>query len=275
MSAILPPATRSLEVVLRDALAAGDEVRLIVAKALADTGQNASGYINVEIEGVSLTIPKLQGAGLSGLSVGAPVYVLAARDFLLAIGSVKTTGGAGTGCPVGAIFQWPTAVAPVGFLFCNGGSFVAATYPALAVILGGTTLPDLRRRVPVGAGSGAFTPGASDGLAEGSRGIAHHHRIDAPTSFTGAHQHPTAGAHFHAPSNGLQFATSSGQTMFVPTSGTQVNRVAAPVDFTSTTGDHQHGSAGDHQHELHVDTSGGGAQDAPSYIVLNFVICAQ
>lgn len=55
------------------------------------------------------------------------------------------------GPPVGAIMMWPTATAPEGWLICDGSSFSASAYPELNTLLGGTTLPDMRDRAPVGS----------------------------------------------------------------------------------------------------------------------------
>lgn len=52
--------------------------------------------------------------------------------------------------PIGSIAMWPTAVAPTGWLFCDGGSFSGGTYPALAAVLGGTNTPNLQDRMPIG-----------------------------------------------------------------------------------------------------------------------------
>ena len=41
------------------------------------------------------------------------------------------------------------------WLLCQGGSFVGATWPNLQTLLGGTTLPDLRGRAPIGSGTGS------------------------------------------------------------------------------------------------------------------------
>lgn len=63
----------------------------------------------------------------------------------------------------GFIVEWPTAVAPSGWLNCDGSTPLIATYPALAAILGttyggnGSTtfgIPDKRGRVSVGIGTG-------------------------------------------------------------------------------------------------------------------------
>lgn len=53
--------------------------------------------------------------------------------------------------PVGTIVDFIGATPPTGWLACNGATFSAATYPELAVVLGGTTLPDARDRFRVGA----------------------------------------------------------------------------------------------------------------------------
>jgi microcystin-dependent protein len=266
-------------VVLGEALDKGEEVRLIVAKALADSGQNANAYLNVEIQGQTVTIPKVAAAGLGGSATGYPVYVLATKDFMLAVGTVAASAASGAGgglIPIGGIIEWPTATPPSGWLLLDGSVFSAATYPALAAILGTTTLPDHRRRVSVGAGSGGFAVGANDGAAEGSRGIAHHHHLTSTinSDTQGNHQHGNAGDHFHGSLGSDYFAqTGLGLT---GAAGTARYVVSNGFSQTANAGDHTHPAAGSHQHSVTVnaDTSGGGPSDAPSYIVLNFIIRA-
>lgn len=53
--------------------------------------------------------------------------------------------------PVGTIVDFIGATPPTGWLACNGATFSAATYPELAAVLGGTTLPDARGRFRLGA----------------------------------------------------------------------------------------------------------------------------
>lgn len=271
-----PPETRSLPVVLRDALTTGEEVRLIVAKALADSGQGAA-YLRVEIEGIAVVVPKLATAGLGGSGSGYPVYILATKDFMLAVGAVSASasaGGYGGEVPIGGGMEWFTNTPPPGYLICNGGSFSAVTYPLLAAVLGGTTLPDLRRRVPVGAGTG-FGVGASDGLAEGSRGVAHHHHLTSNTDSQGNHQHGSAGAHQHSTIGGNWFAETLLNTGQRGTAGTTFNLVSDGYPSTAAAGDHQHPATGAHTHTVNADTSGGGPSDGPSFVVVNFIIRAQ
>jgi microcystin-dependent protein len=59
--------------------------------------------------------------------------------------------------PVGSLVMWPTATPPQFWLLCNGLTVPEGTYPKLAAVLGATggmiTLPDLRNRVGIGAGT--------------------------------------------------------------------------------------------------------------------------
>ena len=285
-----PPATRTLSVVLRDALAKGEDVRLIVAKALADSVlalPNAAAYMNVELEGQSVTIPKLAGAALGGTASGYAVYVLATKDFMLAVGTVAAAGGATSGgvIPIGGILQWPTATPPSGWLACDGSAFSAVTYPLLAAVLGGTTLPDLKRRVPVGAGAG-FAVGSNDGQAEGNRHVLHHHTFSGGGSGSGStdtqgnHNHGAAGTHRHGTPTGEAFAMSIGNTGTRGTAPTTFNLVSGWQYETGDAGSHTHGDAGAHTHGVSVsvsvsgNTSGGTPTDGPSFIVLNFIIRA-
>ena len=273
-----PPATRTLAVVLREALAKGEEVRMIVAKGLADTAlalPNAAAYMNVELEGQSVTIPKLAGAALGGTSTGYAVYVLATKDFMLAVGTVAAAGGATSGgvIPIGGIIEWPTATPPAGWLICDGSAFSSVTYPLLAAALGSTTLPDLKRRVPLGAGSG-FPVGANDGQVEGNRNISHHHGVSGSTTTTGGHQHGPAGGHAHD-FDGQQVATTALNTGTRGTAATTFYLVSGSTYATGVEPDHQHAAAGDHAHSFSGNTSGGTPTDAPSWYALHFIIRAQ
>jgi tail collar domain len=63
------------------------------------------------------------------------------------------------GVPTGALFQWPTATVPVGFLLCDGSAVARSTYATLYGVIGtlygvgdGVTsfnLPDFRGILPV------------------------------------------------------------------------------------------------------------------------------
>jgi microcystin-dependent protein len=107
--------------------------------------------------------------------------------------------------PVGAIEMYAGDTAPEGWLLCQGGTFDSAVYPKLATVVGdkfgthvGTTylLPDMRHRMPVGAGSvrpvGSHETNAAAGGAAPGEGDAgrldhrHTHVVDAHDHGLGA-----------------------------------------------------------------------------------------
>lgn len=62
--------------------------------------------------------------------------------------------GDGSALPAGVPVPWPTAIAPEGWLKCNGAAFTAQQYPKLALAYPALKLPDLR---------GEFIRGLDDG----------------------------------------------------------------------------------------------------------------
>ncbi len=77
--------------------------------------------------------------------------------------------------PVGTIQMWPTSTPPSGWLICNGSSFSSGTYPDLATVLGGTTLPNFNGRFPLGVGNSGTSGSTSHGL--GSNGGTETHTL--------------------------------------------------------------------------------------------------
>ena len=112
------------------------------------------------------------------------------------------------GVPPGSITPYASAVAPNGWLPCDGRAISRSGHPALFAAIGtvwgagdGNTtfhLPDLRRRTLVGAG-GAGTP--TLGNSVGNRGGAETHTLstgEMPShSHTQANHSHTQGAHSH------------------------------------------------------------------------------
>lgn len=71
--------------------------------------------------------------------------------------------GVGSALPVGVPVPWPLALAPTGWLKCNGAAFTAVQYPKLALAYPLLKLPDLR---------GEFIRGWDDGRGvDGGRGL--------------------------------------------------------------------------------------------------------
>jgi microcystin-dependent protein len=78
--------------------------------------------------------------------------------------------------PTGMVVAYPSATPPSGWLLCDGTSITSTNYPALHAVLNGAyggsgstaTLPDLRNKVPVGAGTGAGNNATGTGAITGS-----------------------------------------------------------------------------------------------------------
>lgn len=127
--------------------------------------------------------------------------------------------------PPGTIISFAASTIPNGWLACDGSSVTAATYPALfaaiAYTYGGSgssfTLPDLRNRTPIGAGTGtgltarslAATGGAATvTLTAGESGLASH----AHTVTETAHTHTISEtAHSHT----MSYAQGSGSDPYI------------------------------------------------------------
>ena len=183
--------------------------------------------------------------------------------------------------PTGAILQYAGGAAPTGWLLCQGQAISrTGVYAALFGVVGtaygvgdGSTtfnLPDLRGRVPVGTGTHASVNalGANDGTSLAARRPAHSHTV----STDGSHYHTgttdAAGNHNHS----VAFSISGG---FAPAErsswGSDGNQNYSTT--TSTNGNHAHnfttGWGGSHSHTV---GSTGGTTDAPSFVVVNFII---
>lgn len=97
----------------------------------------------------------------------------------------------------GSILMWPTAVAPTGFLICNGAAISTSLYPNLFATIGYTfggagsvfNVPNYTNRMPIGAG-GAYALNDTGGSATTSISAAnlpsHTHSFSATASGGGS-----------------------------------------------------------------------------------------
>ena len=117
--------------------------------------------------------------------------------------------------PTGMVVAYPSATPPSGWLLCDGTSITSTNYPALHAVLNGAyggsgstaTLPDLRNKVPIGAGTGAGNNAIGTGAITGSALIARSvgviggawsHTLTAGETGLRAHSHTVAEtAHTH------------------------------------------------------------------------------
>ena len=184
--------------------------------------------------------------------------------------------------PTGSILQYAGGAAPTGWLLCRGQEVSrTGTYAALFGVVGtaygvgdGSTtfnLPDLQGRIPVGLGTHASVDalGDNDGTSTvANRRPAHSHTV----STDGAHTHTgttdSAGSHTHTVSYGLSGGFSTSQRSATGTDGNDNQSTT-----TSSNGAHTHtfttASGGSHTHTV---GSTGGTNDAPSFVVVNYII---
>jgi microcystin-dependent protein len=143
------------------------------------------------------------------------------------------TGGSGL-APVGSIMMWATATPPTGWLICDGQSTTG--YTALAAVVG-ATVPDLRGRAPIGAGTGTGLTARTLGATLGAESVtltalqsgirSHSHDNTVSISGDGAHTHNiktrkvTSSTHDHDNSDAnVGPATAAGSGAFVGTTQT-------------------------------------------------------
>lgn len=117
----------------------------------------------------------------------------------LADPSVGPDALARSAVPTGAFFMWPGSTAPSGFLLCNGQAVSSGDYPDLYDFLtsagspfgtdggGDPLVPDMARRVPVGAGGAASS---ELGNTVGDKGGEEEHTLTE--SEMPEHRHETA-----------------------------------------------------------------------------------
>lgn len=152
--------------------------------------------------------------------------------------------------PIGTIYSYAGATAPVGYLLCDGSSQsttgpYAALYNVIGYTYGGSgatfLLPDLRRRVPIGKG-------ASDALGDNDL-VAYASRSTNQSLSVPAHYH-TVGSGSSLSAAGQSFTGSSSTTTIGSTGSGHGHGVGTLATTTS-------GSA--HSHSLSVDGGATGA----------------
>jgi microcystin-dependent protein len=187
------------------------------------------------------------------ISLSTPRFKIrnAANTAWISLGDLREYFG--TREAVGTIKQWAGATAPTGWLFCEGQTVAAATYPLLFNVCGYTyggsgasfMLPDMRDRAIYGV-SGSRARGAKFGSGTSSLAIANmpsHSHGGVTTAADVNHNHSgiTSTTAAHAHSVGLQevsnTATGGGAHRYTAGGG-----AATPVNIpTNGNGEHFHG----------------------------------
>ena len=198
--------------------------------------------------------------------------------------------------PTGSVIPYAGASAPgatingvVGWLLADGSAVSRTTYATLFAIVGTTygagdgsttfNLPDLRGRMPMGAGTGAQNGGSGSGAISGGTaltartrgGFGGDERMQTHTHVQNAHTH-TQDAHGHALGGGQSFGTNFGANAGgVATFGLNVgiintNTYQGPYSATNTTATNQNTTA------TNQNAGSGSSENMPPFVVLNYLI---
>lgn len=175
------------------------------------------------------------------------------------------------GSPTGGLMQFAGAVAPDGWLICDGASLLRANYAALFAVIGviyGSedathfALPDLRGRIPVGlspiAGTGVDALGLNEGEIIDNRSPKHKHSVNDPghahNVYDPGHSHYSVYPHAYSYDAG-HYNGMGGEGIVQGNSdaaGTGIGIYNNPTGITV-------GAAW-------------GAQDAPAFLAVNYII---
>lgn len=268
---------------------------LIVYNATAGTAQISNGSAFADLPRASDATPAAvtTGTATAGTALtaarGDHSHALPAHDH-----STTAKGGAipqasvtdlvaalAAAGPIGSGCEWYAAVAPTGWLLCDGSAVSRATYAALFAVLGTTwgagdgsttfNLPDRRARVGVGYKAGDADHGALAGVGGSKTSVAPHtHAID--------HDHPavTSGGesatHYHG--------VNAGPSAYSTTSyaaGADANLQVGALSIDTGT------ESATHTHQVDLPafsgTSGAASAGATSgnlqpYVTVNYIIRA-
>jgi microcystin-dependent protein len=242
-----------------------DEERAVIQRLLSDPfsyPQQFKTWLVSFLEGSDLLLPRSSVQGLTDL-----------------LGSGGGVGIMGL-LPAGMIFPYGGTVPPTGAELCNGASYAIAgkynrLFTAIGYAFGGSganfNVPDLRRRVPFGLGSGVPIA-TNDARAETNRHIKHHHEAGSlGATAVGDHSHGiSGGGHEH------NYNVNYDETVQQGTAGTTV-AVASDSTYSGSTGgggghSHSISGGGSHGHDVSGETSGGFDQDQPSFLTVGFII---
>jgi len=253
------------------------------------TRSDHTGTLGVANGGTSLTTLTANNVIL-GNGTSAPTFVAPSTsgNLLTSNGTTWQSTAPAAQMPTGALTAYAGATAPTGYLLCDGSSVSSSTYLALHAVIsntyGGTAysgagalsfnLPDLRGRLPMGAGTGtgqnASGTGAPSGTAQTARtrgawlGEETHlltttempsHSHNGATGNAGSHSH-TQGSYpgFVYVGSGGNSAVSSGTNWIGSTGYTLTNTVT------------------DHSHTIPANGGDGRHAIIPPVVVLNYII---
>lgn len=251
-----------------------------------------TGTLAVANGGTSLTTLTANNVIL-GNGTSAPTFVAPSTsgNLLTSNGTTWASTAPAAQMPTGALTAYAGATAPTGYLLCDGSSVSSSTYLALHAVISNTyggiaysgagalsfNLPDLRGRLPMGAGTGtgqnASGTGAPSGTAQTARTAGQWlgeetHLLS--TSEMPSHSHTantgSAGSHFHSFGKPAASYVGTGGNFSLSTPAGSLHR------FSDSDGVNDTDTAANHQHTITAD--GGGSRHAiiPPVVILNYII---
>lgn len=140
------------------------------------------------------TVIAILDGGYCSVSIGAKVRTVFCGGGTAVVGQQVQVGIDGNlavlanagGVPICSTVDYFGTSLPAGYLWADGSTFSAVTYPGLAAVLGSTTLPDCREKVGVGykagssfAGTLKATGGAADAIV-----VSHTHTYNNQSNTT-------------------------------------------------------------------------------------------
>ena len=197
------------------------------------------------------------------------------------------TVSSGMTLPTGALMPYAGASAPTGYLLCDGSSVSSSTYLALHAVISNTyggsaytgagalsfNLPDLRGRLPMGAGTGTGQNSSGTGAPSGTAQTARtrgqwggeetnllsttempSHNHGGATQGGGSHSHTPAGSIGNVGLGTNNLAVAGGSQWGFSSTATITNTVA------------------NHTHTIDAQGGGGRHNNVPPFVVLNYII---
>lgn len=290
----------STGVITADAASANTASKLVIRDA---SGNFSAGTITASLTGTASTATNL-AAGSGGT---IPYQSAAGTTAMLSNGTagqlLQANGGtaapswvASPGVPTGSLFPFAGSAAPTGYLLCDASAVSRTTYATLFGVIGTTygsgdgsttfNLPDLRGRLPMGAGTGTGLNSSGTGLPSGTAQTARtmgqwfgEETHALTTAELASHTHANtvsggstgnAGSHSHTLSREVLTYLGSGGDRYDPYPGSVWKGSAGAGLTLSTQADHSHtftptisnASAG----------SGSRHNTIPPCVVLNYII---
>lgn len=245
---------------------------------------NSSTKIGLAYGGTNANITATNGGVIYSTASALAVTAAGTSGQLLqSNGAAAPSWVASPGVPTGSLFPYAGSAAPTGYLLCDGSAVSRTTYATLFGVLsttygsgdGSTTfnLPDLRGRLPLGAGTGvglnASGTGKPSGTAQTARtagqwGGEETHLLTSAEmpqhNHTGVTGYMSANAsHAHTLQN---LASSTGSSVYNIQDRIGANNTTLYTNYTNT----------DHYHTIPYDGSSSRHATMPPFIVANYII---